>query len=288
MRVANHAQRAVLVVGPQGHERAVDVADLSAGRFGPDVTSLYPVWDDFCDWAATVDPGTVSGSILDPTQLGAPSPRPQQIVAVGLNYAAHAVEAGFEPPADLPPIFPKWQTALTGPHTVVALPEGKVDWEVELVAVIGRTTHRITADEARSSIAGVTLGQDLSERVLQMTGSVPQFGLGKSHPGFAPTGPWLATPDEFDDLDDIALGCAIDEEIVQQARSSQMIFSIPDLVARLSQVLVLQPGDLIFTGTPDGVGMGRSPQRFLRPGEVLRTWADGLGEMTQTFVSAGS
>lgn len=103
----------------------------------------------------------------------------------------------------------------------MVLPEGKVDWQVELVAVIARTTHRIRADQAWSSIAGVTLGQDLSERVLPTTGSVPQFGLGKSHPGFAPTGSWLATPDEFDDPDDIALGCAIDGEIVQQAGEGQ-------------------------------------------------------------------
>src|SRR6185436_5052317 len=136
-------------------------------------------------------------------------------------------------------------------------------------------------DQAWSHVAGVTVGQDLSERISQMAGPAPQFSLGKSFPRFAPTGPWLVTPDELDDPDDLELGARIDGEVVQRDRTSRLIFPVAQLVAHLSEVLTLLPGDLLFTGTPAGVGMGREPARYLAPGETLVSWIEGVGEIRQ-------
>jgi 2-keto-4-pentenoate hydratase/2-oxohepta-3-ene-1,7-dioic acid hydratase in catechol pathway len=180
-------------------------------------------------------------------------------------------------------MFAKYVSAFSGPVSEVVLPAGKVDWECELVAIIGRTTRHIQAEEAWSHVAGLTVGQDLSERVLQRSGPVPQFSLGKSHAGFAPTGPVLVTTDEVADPDDLAIGCEVNGQTMQSARTSQMIFPVPQLIAYLSTVVTLFPGDVIFTGTPEGVGMGRTPPVFLAPGDHLRSWIEGIGELDQRF-----
>jgi len=283
MRIANHAGRAVLVLAD---DKAADIATASAGAFGPDLGAIYARWAEFVAWAAAAEP--VADVVLDKAQLGAPSPAPSQVVAIGLNYADHAAETGFEAPTTLPPVFTKFPSAIAGPVGEVALPPGgNTDWEVEVVAVIGREARQVSEADAWSYVAGLTIGQDLSERASQMAGPAPQFGLAKSFPGFAPMGPWLVTLDELEaaglNRDDLALGCAIDGETVQDGRTSKLIFSIPRTIAKLSEVITLRPGDVIFTGTPDGVGMGMNPPRFLRPGETLRTWVEGLGEMEHTF-----
>ncbi|MEU5996051.1 fumarylacetoacetate hydrolase family protein [Spirillospora sp. NPDC047418] len=279
MRIANHAGRAVLVLSDA---EGADIATASGGRFGPTLQSIYDNWDAFTSWAATATP--TPDVEIDRSLLESPSPTPSQVVAIGLNYADHAAETGFEPPTDLPPVFTKFASSITGPYGEIALPDGgHTDWEVEVVAVIGKTAHKVSPAEAWDHVAGLTIGQDLSERILQFVGQAPQFGFAKSYPGFAPIGPWLVTPDEFPDRDDLALGCSIDGETVQDGRTSKLIFPIPRTIAKLSEVLTLRPGDVIFTGTPDGVGLGRTPQRFLQPGETLRTWAEGIGEMQHTF-----
>ncbi|MEU5840854.1 fumarylacetoacetate hydrolase family protein [Rhodococcus sp. NPDC047139] len=287
MRIANLDNRAVLVVGDPGGEQAVDIATASDGRFGPDLASIYASWDQVRAWAVEVDADHDAATAIDRNRLGAPSPTPRQVFAVGLNYDDHAAESGFEAPTHLPPVFTKYVSAFTGPDTEVTIPPGgNVDWEIELVAVIGREAHGVDAAGAWSYVAGLTAGQDISERVAQLRGPAPQFGLAKSYPGFAPQGPWLVTPDEFADPDDLELGCAIDGEEVQKARTREMIFSVPALVAELSQNVTLYPGDVIFTGTPAGVGMGRDPQRYLRAGERLDSWIEGIGELHQRFVDA--
>lgn len=284
MRLANLAGSAAIITGPAGSERATDVAALSEGRFGPALRDVYADWDAFTRWYGSLDTASMEGALVSRRELAAPSPEPRQVFAVGLNFDEHAAESGFVSPSDLPPVFTKYVSSFTGPDTEVVLPEGKVDWEVELVAVIGRAGHDIAEADAWNHVAGLTIGQDLSERVAQLRGPAPQFGLYKSHPGFSPQGPWLVTPDEFADRDDLELGCAIDGEVVQQGRTREMIFPVARLVAELSRVVTLLPGDVIFTGTPAGVGMGRSPQRYLQPGESLRTWIEGIGELHQRFV----
>jgi 2-keto-4-pentenoate hydratase/2-oxohepta-3-ene-1,7-dioic acid hydratase in catechol pathway len=278
MRIANLSDRLSLIVD----EGAVDVAKASGGRFGPAVQEVYERFDEFRDWAASTST-TGPGRAFDPAELGSPAPAPRQLFAIGLNYRAHAHESGFPPPP-APAVFTKFTTSITGPYSEVHLPEGQIDWEVELVAVIGRHTYQVGQADAWPYVAGLTVGQDLSERALQMVGPVPQFSLAKSYPGFTPMGPWLVTPDELADPDDLELRCAIDGEQMQKGRTSELIFSVPALIAHLSAVLPLLPGDVIFTGTPAGVGMGRSPQRYLTPGQVLTSSIEGIGELRQTFV----
>ncbi|NRQ38232.1 fumarylacetoacetate hydrolase family protein [Nonomuraea sp. NN258] len=276
MRIANLSGRLVLIVAG----KAVDVERAAQGRFAADPQAVYDRWAEFTAWAATAT-DLPEGVDFDPRDLGSPVPAPRQVLAVGLNYGDHAKESGFAVPDTLPPVFPKYASAITGPVTEVALPAGgHTDWEVELVVAIGSRAYR--AEPSWEHVAGLTVGQDLSERITQLAGPAPQFGLGKSFPGFAPVGPWLVTPDEFDDPDDLELGCSINGEEMQKGRTRDLIFSVPALIAKLSAVLPLLPGDLIFTGTPAGVGLGRTPQRWLAPGDELVSYVEGIGELRQT------
>ncbi|MFI8442135.1 fumarylacetoacetate hydrolase family protein [Streptomyces sp. WAC04189] len=279
MRTANLSGRLVIITDD---DTAVDVEQASDGRFSPDPQRVYEDWAAFRDWAADAD--LPAGRAFAASDLGAPAPAPRQVLAVGLNYRAHADESGFAVPGTLPPVFTKYVSSITGPVTEVTLPaEGHTDWEVELVAVIGESASRVAESDAWSHIAGLTVGQDISERITQLTGPAPQFGLGKSFPGFTPMGPYLVTPDALADRDDLELGCSINGEEVQKGRTGELIFSVPALVSRLSTVLPLLPGDVIFTGTPAGVGMGRTPQRWLAAGDVLVSHVRGIGELRQTF-----
>jgi len=281
MRIANVDGRTVLLTTDTS---GIDVAAVSAGKFGPQPQSIFEDWNSFRAWAD--DQADVTADVhFERAQLGSPSPAPRQIVAIGLNYSAHAAESGFEPPTGLPPTFTKFVSSLTGPDCEVLLPPGgHTDWEVELVAVIGHTTSDVSEADAWDHVAGLAVGQDISERVSQLAGPAPQFSLGKSFPNFAPVGPWLVTPDSVPDKDDLALGCAVDGETVQDGRTRDLIVPVARLVAELSRTITLFPGDLVFTGTPAGVGVGRTPQRFLQPGETLVSWIDGIGELHQTFV----
>jgi 2,4-didehydro-3-deoxy-L-rhamnonate hydrolase len=267
--------------------RAGDVNTLSGGRFGPDPQSVIEQWGEFHAWALEHARETPADSSLlaefAPEQLGPPVPRPRQVFAIGLNYADHADESGFVKP-EAPVVFTKFASSLTGPVSQVSLPPGSVDWEVELVVAIGAGGRNIPAAGAWRHVAGVCVGQDLSERRAQHAGPAPQFSLAKSHAGFSPIGPALVTVDELPDPDDLEIGSSIDGEVVQHARTSEMIFPVPALIESLSAVVELYPGDLIFTGTPSGVGAGRTPARFLKPGEVLRSYIAGVGELVQSFV----
>lgn len=285
MKLANLTGRACLI-GTDG--TAHDVHRLSGGDFGPDVAALYGRWREFSSWAAGLG-DLVDGAAVDPDALGAPSPEPRQIIAFGLNYAEHAAESGFAAPENLPPVFPKFVSSLTGPVTTVEIPAGaETDWEVEMVTVIGEPVlSRITESQAWDHIAGVTLGNDVSDRATQFSTPAPQFGLGKSFPGFAPTGPWLVTADDLADRDDIELTCTLDGEVMQSGSTRNLLVSIPKLIAGLSGIVSLYPGDLVFTGTPHGVGVGRDPQVFIQPGQELVSTAAGIGELRQRFVAAG-
>lgn len=264
----------------------IDVERASAGRFGPDPQSALDEWAAFTAWAADAD--LSQGQAFEPGQLGAPVGVPRQIFAIGLNYRAHAAETGIDLP-EVPVVFTKFASSITGPFSPVAMPAGDVDWEAELVAVIGVRAEGVAEAEAWSHVAGLTIGQDLSERRLQVHPPAPQqFSLAKSFPGFAPLGPALVTPDEFDDPDDLEISCHVNAEEVQQATTSDLIFSVPRLVAYLSSILPLLPGDLIFTGTPSGIGFARTPQRYLEHSDLLRTSITGIGEMRNEMLRAAS
>jgi 2-keto-4-pentenoate hydratase/2-oxohepta-3-ene-1,7-dioic acid hydratase in catechol pathway len=278
MRIANVSGRLTLLV----EGRAVDVATASHGAIGPDMQSAYERWGDLVAWARTADG---EGAAFHPGQLASPAPRPAQVFAIGVNYGAHAAESGLAT-ATSPVVFTKFPASVTGPFADVDLPRGSVDFEAELVVVIGRLAERVPAARAWDHVAGITMGQDLSERELQLSGPPPQqFCIAKSFKGFAPIGPWLVTPDEFANPDDVEIGCSINGETMQRARTSEMIFSVPKLIAFLSSVLPLWPGDVIFTGTPSGIGWSRTPKRLLAPGDELVTFAEGIGEMRNHFVA---
>ncbi|MFE9322406.1 fumarylacetoacetate hydrolase family protein [Nocardia sp. NPDC052278] len=282
MRIANLGGRAVLV----HRQRAIDIATASEGRFGPGLSPIYENWDAFRAWADAAEHSDTDGVEIDRRALGAPSPTPRQTFAIGLNYSAHAAESGFESPTQIPPVFTKFVSSFSGPDTEVVIPTGgTVDWEVELVAVIGRAAAKVSEADAWDYVAGLTAGQDISERSSQLAGPAPQFSLGKSFPGFAPMGPWLVTTDELGNRDDLELGCTLDGEQMQKGRTRELIFSLPQLISKLSHTTTLYPGDIIFTGTPAGVGVGRDPKRFIQPGERLDSWIEGIGELHQTFVA---
>jgi 2,4-didehydro-3-deoxy-L-rhamnonate hydrolase len=284
VKLANLSGRLSLVTAPG---EAVDVERASAGRFSSDVQSAYERWDELTEFAATLTPGRADAVALREEDLGNPIPRPRQIFAIGLNYADHAAESKLSVPDTLT-VFTKFQTSLTGPYGEVELPEGgNVDWEVELVVVIGRYAEQVAEADAWNHVAGLTVGQDISERVIQLSGPAPQFSLGKSFPGFGPLGPVVVTPDEVPDRDNLALGALINGEQVQEGTTSQLVFPIPALISQLSAVTPLLPGDVIFTGTPAGVGLGRTPQRYLKPGDELVSYVEGIGEMRQRMVAAG-
>jgi 2,4-diketo-3-deoxy-L-fuconate hydrolase len=278
VRIGNLSDRLVLVTDAG----AIDVEKSSAGRFGADPQAVYERWHEFRDWAAAASTDDAAPFRLD--QLGPPAPRPAQVFAVGANYRSHADEGGLATP-EWPMVFAKYASSFTGPVGEIELPTGAVDWEVELVAVIGQLTRNVPAQQAWNHVAGLTIGQDLSERDLQLRGEFPQMSLGKSLPGFSPTGPFLVTPDSFGNPDDLAISCTLDGETVQAARTRDLTFSVPQLVAELSAWLPLLPGDVVFTGTPAGVGLARKPPRFLRPGDELVSEIEGIGSMRHTFRS---
>lgn len=277
MRLANLAGRLVLTTG----DRALDVERASSGLFSSDPQAVYSRWDEFRSWAAGAS--LEGAEPFDAADLGSPAPRPPQLFAVGLNYRDHAEEVGLE--VELPVVFTKYASSITGPYADIPHPGGDVDWEVEMVAVIGRGGHRIAEEDAWQHVAGVTIGQDISERITQHLGPVPQFSLGKSFPHFAPMGPVLVTPDELADPDDLALECLVNGEVMQSSRTSAMISSVRRLIAQLSGITTLLPGDVIFTGTPSGVGLGMTPPRFLEVGDEVVTRIDGIGELRNRLVA---
>jgi 2-keto-4-pentenoate hydratase/2-oxohepta-3-ene-1,7-dioic acid hydratase in catechol pathway len=219
--------------------------------------------------------------VSDGERLGPCVAEVGHFLAAGLNFASHAAESQMEAPKE-PIIFTKAPSCLSGPDDHIVLPPGseKTDWEVELAVVIGRRAFQVDAEEAWHYVAGLTGAQDISARDVQMRpAATPQFSLGKSFPGFGPLGPVLVTVDEFADRDDIGVSCSVNGEVMQDSSTAQLIFPIAELVAYLSGILPLLPGDVILTGTPAGVGMGRSPKRFLAPGDVLVTEVSGIGTL---------
>lgn len=259
----------------------VDVGVATSGRVSHDPQRMFEEWDELIDWGAANNargPGDV-----EITRLEAPVPRPPQVFAIGLNYRAHAEEGIFSAP-DEPTVFTKWPSCIVGPSHPVELPVD-TDWEIELVVAISRHAYRVAAADAMSYVAGYTVGQDLSDRVLQRLGPAPQWGLGKSRYGFGPTGPWLVTLDEFGDPLDLAIHSSLAEETLQSSRTSMQIFDVPTVIEYISAVCPLLPGDLIFTGTPEGVGYARKPPRFLHPGDVLTSTIEGIGDLVTHLVA---
>jgi 2-keto-4-pentenoate hydratase/2-oxohepta-3-ene-1,7-dioic acid hydratase in catechol pathway len=216
------------------------------------------------------------------TRLGAPVGCVSKFIGVGVNYAEHAAEMGRAAPAE-PVLFSKAVSSIAGPCDDLALPPGstKVDHEVEIAVIIGRVARRVSEADALDYVAGYCVCNDVSERAWQHERG-GQWLKGKSSDGFGPLGPWLVTRDEVPDPQNLGLWLELNGERMQNSSTSHMIFSVRSLVGYTSQFMTLLPGDVITTGTPPGVGAGRSPQRFLKPGDQLRLSVEGLGEQRQT------
>jgi 2-keto-4-pentenoate hydratase/2-oxohepta-3-ene-1,7-dioic acid hydratase in catechol pathway len=219
------------------------------------------------------------------TRLGAPVAGVRQFVAIGLNYRKHAAESGLEIPKE-PVVFTKALTSLAGPNDDVELPEGSVagDWEIELGFVIGTLARKVPVAQALSHVAGYCLANDVSERDWQIKRN-GQWGKGKSFDGFGPIGPWLVTGDELPDPQGIALELAVNGETKQKSNTADMIFPVAEIVSYLSQFMTLLPGDVVITGTPEGVGLGVKPNPvFLKRGDVMTLSAGPLGTQRQRVV----
>ncbi|GAA3877686.1 fumarylacetoacetate hydrolase family protein [Leifsonia kafniensis] len=281
MRIANLSGRLVIVSG----DAAFDVALLSAGRFSSNPQAVFDRWAEFVEWGKEADLAAGAGGVIDSADLESPAPLPRQIFAIGLNYHDHASEVGLVA-SEVPVVFTKFASSIAGPLADIPHPGGDLDWEVELVVVMGAEARNVTPDDAWNYVAGLTVGQDISERVTQHAGVTPQFSLGKSFAAFSPMGPWIVTPDEFPDPDDLALSTVVNGETLQDGRTSDMVASVSMLIAALSKILVLLPGDVIFTGTPAGVGLGMKPPRYLTVGDELVTRIEGIGEMRNRIVGA--
>jgi 2-keto-4-pentenoate hydratase/2-oxohepta-3-ene-1,7-dioic acid hydratase in catechol pathway len=210
-----------------------------------------------------------------------------KFICIGLNYSDHAAESGMAVPKE-PIVFMKATSSIVGPNDSLEIPRGstKTDWEVELGVVIGKTAKYVTAEQALSHVAGYCVVHDVSERAFQLEGT-GQWTKGKSADTFGPIGPWLVTADDVSDCGDLKLWLEVDGQRYQDGSTKTLIFDVPFLVSYLSNFMSLQPGDIISTGTPPGVGHGKKPPVYLRAGNVVRLGVDGLGEQQQTVVSHG-
>lgn len=236
---------------------------------------------EFAKKAAAADLPEVAEEI----RWGCPVARPGKLVCIGLNYADHAAESGMEVPSE-PVIFFKATSAIVGPYDRVIIPKGsvKTDWEVELGIVIGKKASYVSEEDAMNHVAGYVLHNDISEREFQIERG-GQWVKGKSCDTFAPIGPWIATPDEIRNVDDLNLWLKVNDHKYQDGSTSNLIFKIPFIIHYLSQFMSLQPGDIISTGTPAGVGLGLDPQVFLKSGDVMELGIEGLGVSRQEVIA---
>lgn len=273
--LANVEGRAALVDG----EHWYDLESVSAGAIGADPMAALASPDRLAALTAALGSHEPSG-VLDLDRLGPPVPRPRSVFAIGLNYRAHADEGSMEVP-DNPLVFAKFPSCLVGPSAEVQMRSDAVDYEGELVVVIGPGGKDIDPSTAWDHVVGVTVGQDISDRAVQFAASPPHFDLGKSFDTFGPIGPVLVSPDAVG-RDRLRIVTEVDGEVRQDAATDEMMFDVPTLVSYLSRVATLSTGDLVFTGTPEGIGAAQG--RFLADGDVVTTRIDGIGTLTNRCV----
>lgn len=272
-RLANIAGRAALCT----ETHYFDLERLSGGTFSSDPMAAIGRYQELHTVALDGQP---DGELAS-AEIGPAVPSPRSSFAVGLNYKSHAAESNMELPAN-PLVFTKFPSCLVGPNANVELRTTTGDYEVELVVVIGRTARDVPESDAWNFVAGLTIGQDISDRGLQFAAKPPHFDLGKSRDTFGPIGPVIVSTDAFENVDDIALRCTINGEPRQNDRTSNLIFSVPKLIAYLSSILTLVPGDVIFTGTPEGVGA--ATRNYLKVGDVIVSEIPGIGQMRNVCV----
>jgi 2-keto-4-pentenoate hydratase/2-oxohepta-3-ene-1,7-dioic acid hydratase in catechol pathway len=245
---------------------------------------VVPMGRDLVAWLRGEPAQDGAAVALADVVLTAPVPRPEKVLCIGLNYLDHAAESGMSAP-DEPVVFPKFANSVAAPGADVVVPAvaTEIDYEAELGVVIGRRARAVSPDDALDHVAGYVCVNDLSSRGLQFRTS--QWLMGKAIDGFLPMGPWLLTADEVPDPQALEISCRVNGEERQRSRTSEMVFSVADIVTHLSQVMTLEPGDVIATGTPPGVGMGMDPPRYLADGDEVVVAITGLGELRSRLVS---
>jgi len=266
-------------VGVVPGAEADQFVDLQAAdeTLPPTLIALLAEKDGLARAAMALASGAASAKYVTGV-LEAPIPRPGKVLCIGLNYRDHAAESGMAIPAE-PVCFSKFSSAVIGPDATIRLPRvsQKVDYEAELVAVIGRRGKNIPESQALAYVAGYMNGNDVSARDWQIGRPGGQWLMGKTPDTFAPTGPLLVTADEISDPHELSIELRLNGETMQRSSTRELIFGIDRLIAHVSQLVTLEPGDLIFTGTPPGVGMARKPPVFLQPGDVVEVEVEGLG-----------
>jgi len=277
--------------GPPGHERSGlllgDGTRIDATGFGESWGETFFETDGLRRLSAWLDKHAARAPRVEASvRLGPPITRPSKIVCIGLNYADHARETNAKIPEE-PVIFFKATTSLAGPNDDLPLPRGsvKTDWEVELAVVIGRRARYVAREDAAAHVAGYALHNDYSERQDQLERG-GQWSKGKSQDGYAPLGPFLATPDELGDVTNLPMWLTVNGDSRQKSSTHQMIFDVPTLVSYLSRFMTLLPGDVISTGTPSGVGLGMNPPTFLKAGDVVELGIEGLGTQRQRILAS--
>jgi 2-keto-4-pentenoate hydratase/2-oxohepta-3-ene-1,7-dioic acid hydratase in catechol pathway len=257
-----------------------DIETISGGTISSDPNYCFSVWDQVQALAKQKHNYNIP---CIPSELDAPSPRPPQMFGIGLNYRSHALESGMDIPKT-PLTFPKFLSSVNSPNGDIPIDSSTVDFESELVVVIAKPGRDIATENAWSHIAGVCPGQDISDRGVQFASVPPQFGLGKSKRGYSPFGPWLTTPDEIPNKEELAILCTVNGEEMQNSTTGDLIFPVSDIIHYLSSIVELLPGDVIFTGTPGGVGVSRKPPVFLKSGDTVVTTLAGVGSITNRCI----
>lgn len=257
-----------------------DIQKFSGGNLPSDPLLCIARWPEVQALGSSLESAkTADLSPLDLPNIDSPIPQPRQIFAIGINYKAHAAEMNNALPKQ-PLVFTKFPSSINKPNGQLRLVGEKCDFEAELVAVIAKGGRNISKDNAWAHVAGLCVGQDFSDRELQYANTPPQFSLGKSRAGFTAFGPYITDSSQLKNRANLAMTCRVSGEIMQNTQTDDMIFEIPDIISYLSGICELYPGDVIYTGTPSGVGAGRTPQRFLRAGDIVETEIQDLGSLT--------
>jgi len=267
-------------VGSVCDDRVVDLVRASSGRLPADMRAILEQGTPALDLAREISAAAVEGYPLESFNLLAPILNPSKIIAIGLNYMDHCREQGHEPPKT-PKVFTKFTTAIVGPGATIRWDPQltkQVDYEAELAVVIGQTARRVSEADAMDYVAGYTICNDVSARDLQFSDG--QWVRGKSLDTFCPLGPWLVTPDEIPNPHDLSIRCTVNEQVLQDSNTCELIFNIPTLVEFCSRAFTLLPGDVIITGTPNGVGVFRDPPVFLTDGDTVTVEVGSIGSLT--------
>ena len=270
-KLANIEGRAALVEG----DNYYDLETISNGKFNNDTSNALTNLVGLSELSEDLSKSEPSGLLHD-IKIDAPISAPKNCYAVGLNYRNHAEEAGMDIPS-VPMVFTKHTTCLVGPNSTIEMRSDHVDYEAELVVVIGKSGKDIQKDNAWDHVAGLCAGQDISDRTVQFSSNPPQFNLGKSFDTFGPMGPYLVSPDGLQDKESLEIECKVNQEVRQKDNTNDLIFDVPSIISYLSEIVTLNTGDIIFTGTPGGVGIMEG--KFLKDCDVLSTSIEGIGTL---------